>query len=254
MEHNWSCVDLHRVQVISFDVAFTLLGLNVYRISELVQKHLDIPCTPAQLMNMERAIRGEYTRNYDKSHAVQGKCITEIMTEMISRQPHLSIDVKTIDAFHSALQKSHLQTNLFQIIYHDALAALDYIKEFTGLKLIVISNAPVTLRRDLERIGLLHYFDHVLGSAEEGVGKPDPEIFTRAADRCGVKIEDILHIDDNPHVGVLAAQRAGMQAVLYDPEFCFYPRMIPAPVIKNHLELARRLSVTQENRDDFYWL
>ena len=83
-----------------------------------------------------------------------------------------------------------------------------------GLKLGVITNGPSAMqRRKLAVLGLEHAFDAILVSGEEGVRKPDAEIFRRALERCGVAAHEALFVGDHPVADVEGAHRAGLRAV-----------------------------------------
>jgi putative hydrolase of the HAD superfamily len=81
----------------------------------------------------------------------------------------------------------------------------------------VISNSNGTIRRILERLGLLGLVDVVLDSQEEGVEKPHPAIFERALARCGVAPADAAYVGDLYSIDVLGARRCGLRPVLLDP-------------------------------------
>jgi putative hydrolase of the HAD superfamily len=85
-----------------------------------------------------------------------------------------------------------------------------------GLRLAVISNANGTVRRLLERLGFLGFFDQVLDSAVEGVEKPDPRIFRRALERLGASAQEALFVGDLYHVDVVGGRAAGMRVVMVD--------------------------------------
>lgn len=55
--------------------------------------------------------------------------------------------------------------------------------------------------------------DEVLISAKEKVKKPDREIFVRAAERLGVRVEESIFVGDNPQTDIVGAYEAGMQTV-----------------------------------------
>lgn len=85
-----------------------------------------------------------------------------------------------------------------------------------GLRLAVVSNADGRVREQLDRLGLLPWFDPVVDSHEVGVAKPDPAIFRFALDRLGVPPAEALYVGDMLDTDVLGARRAGLAAVLYD--------------------------------------
>lgn len=98
----------------------------------------------------------------------------------------------------------------------DAAPALEEARA-AGLKTAVISNSNGTIRTLLERLDLLRLVDFVLDSGEEGVEKPNPEIFRRALTRAGVAPNEAVYIGDLHSIDILGAQTAGLQAILLDP-------------------------------------
>jgi HAD superfamily hydrolase (TIGR01509 family) len=67
-----------------------------------------------------------------------------------------------------------------------------------------VANAPIT--PDL--------FDVIVYSAEEGIQKPDPEIYRRALTRLGVTAAEAIYVDDSP-AKVEGAIRVGMRGLLF---------------------------------------
>lgn len=65
----------------------------------------------------------------------------------------------------------------------------------------------------LEHAGLLGYFDVVVGGDMVTRGKPNPDIFLKAAEMAGAAIENCLVVGDSP-ADVFAAHGAGMKMVL----------------------------------------
>ena len=86
-----------------------------------------------------------------------------------------------------------------------------------GIKLgIATTNYRDLTEACLRRLGVADLFDAVVTSAEIEKGKPDPEIFLKAAEAMGVSPEDCVVFEDLP-AGLLAGKRAGMQtAAVYD--------------------------------------
>ena len=80
-------------------------------------------------------------------------------------------------------------------------------------KLSILSNADISLRQRLERdIGIHDLFDDIVCSAEVGMAKPEPTIFTLAAERLGMAPEQCVFVDDYD-LNVEAAREVGMHAV-----------------------------------------
>lgn len=80
-----------------------------------------------------------------------------------------------------------------------------------GIKTALASaskNAPFIL----ERLGVTHYFNHVVDVNLIKQGKPDPEIFLTGAAKLGVSPEDCIGIED-AEAGIESILSAGMYAV-----------------------------------------
>ena len=96
----------------------------------------------------------------------------------------------------------------------EALAALSG----RGIRLGIICDVGFTaspaLIAQLERHGVVKYFDHWSFSDEVGVYKPDPRIFSHALDGLGAPDPArCVHVGDRKRTDVAGARAAGMRAV-----------------------------------------
>ena len=110
-----------------------------------------------------------------------------------------------------------------------------------GMKLGVITNGPREMqRRKLAVLGLERAFDTIVVSGEEGVRKPDAEIFRRALDRLGVAAHEAMFVGDHPVADIEGAHGAGLRAVwMFVP---YWPPVVAhAPVIRNLAEVLALL-------------
>ena len=82
-------------------------------------------------------------------------------------------------------------------------------------KIGLLSNAWDDLRRKLARWGLTDLFDDVVNSAEVGLAKPDPQIYTLALDRLGVAPAEAVFVDDRLE-NVEGARQVGLYAVQFN--------------------------------------
>lgn len=77
-----------------------------------------------------------------------------------------------------------------------------------------LSNATDNLLTTLDQFAILNEFDLIVGSAFEGVMKPDPAIYARALERLGREPSETIFIDD-ALANVLAAQALGMYGIQF---------------------------------------
>jgi putative hydrolase of the HAD superfamily len=84
----------------------------------------------------------------------------------------------------------------------------------SGLRTAIVTNGPSAMQRSkIERLGLAPLVDTILVSGEEGMHKPDVEIFRRAAERLGVAAESCAFVGDNPLTDIAGARAAGMTPI-----------------------------------------
>ena len=75
-----------------------------------------------------------------------------------------------------------------------------------------ISDAWPDARNNVRRRVNHELFDVIVFSSEEGVMKPDPEIYRRALARLGVAAPEAIFVDDRPK-NILGAQQIGMLGI-----------------------------------------
>ncbi len=98
---------------------------------------------------------------------------------------------------------------------HQTLQNLQQRKFSLGL---VTNGSNASQNPKIDGLGIRHYFGSLLVSEEEGVKKPDPEIFNRALRQLNVAPEEAVFVGDNPEADIHAAQAVGMKAVwMRDP-------------------------------------
>jgi REG-2-like HAD superfamily hydrolase len=100
-------------------------------------------------------------------------------------------------------------------LYPDTVPCLEELAR-AGLKLAVLSNWDYSLHRVLRLLGLDRFFETEIASLEEGIEKPEPEIFRIAFERLGARPQEVLHVGDDPLDDVRGALGAGAWAALVD--------------------------------------
>lgn len=105
--------------------------------------------------------------------------------------------------------------------YEEAEAVLNALCE-RGYSIGVIANqAPGTEKR-LENWGFMKYIKLVIASAEEGVAKPDSEIFLRALNRADCLPENAVMIGDRIDNDIEPAKKLGMKTIWVRQGFSIY--------------------------------
>ena len=100
---------------------------------------------------------------------------------------------------------------LYEELYPDTMECLRILKK--KYKLGIIANQIPGAEKRLEGMGIRRYFDVIVSSAEEGVAKPDPRIFSIALIRAGCAPEQAVMIGDRIDNDIVPAKQMGMKTV-----------------------------------------
>jgi HAD superfamily hydrolase (TIGR01549 family) len=117
--------------------------------------------------------------------------------------------------------------------FFDATNAIKALKD-VGFQLSLISNLwPFPVECLFKEANLGQYFprEYRVYSFEEGISKPDPELYRRAYRRCGVEPHECLMVGDNLANDILPALAVGMKACLVDRKGRYSAAEIPEGVI-----------------------
>jgi len=166
-----------------------------------------------------------YHRAWQRALAAQGATF-EFTWELFMSRAGMSTAL-TDDGLNETFGKS-LETELVEAVHRaeyltliDTVRPIDAIvavaRAYHGkLPMSVASGGTRPLvEKTLELIGVSELFPVVVVAADVPRGKPEPDIFLLAAKRMGVSPERCLVFEDGAP-GILAAERAGMRAVLVD--------------------------------------
>ncbi|QWU17005.1 putative hydrolase of the HAD superfamily [Paenibacillus sophorae] len=66
---------------------------------------------------------------------------------------------------------------------------------------------------NIKALGIEQYFSAILVSEQEGIKKPDPQIFMRALEKLGVNPQESIYVGDHPVYDVQASRNVGMIGV-----------------------------------------
>ena len=140
---------------------------------------------------------------YMRSHSTELHNLTRLRKNWLRQIAILSGDTEDLaelgfDVFWQARNEVEL--------FEDVETTLEQLGQKYLIGAITNGNA------DVRRIGIDHLFDFVVTSEEVEASKPNPIIFSVAASKAGIKMEDILHVGDDPVKDVLGAIDAGARA------------------------------------------
>ena len=99
----------------------------------------------------------------------------------------------------------------------EALHVLQTLHRSKKLALISNFDHPPHVHSVLSELGLTHFFDSVVISAEVGVKKPNPRIFDSALEQTGMKPEEVVYVGDTED-DMEAARAAGIVPILIQRE------------------------------------
>ncbi len=110
---------------------------------------------------------------------------------------------------------------------------LERLKERGILCAVASSSAGETIQKYLKSAGIEEYFTCLVNGNEVERSKPEPDIFLKACQLCGVRPEEAMVLEDSQN-GILAAWRAGI------PVICVPDMKEPEPVYAQKTRLLCR--------------
>ncbi|KAI9170137.1 hypothetical protein LWI28_023154 [Acer negundo] len=84
-----------------------------------------------------------------------------------------------------------------------------------GVKVAVVSNFDIRLRKLLKDLDILDLFDAVIISSEVGYEKPDPMIFKAALDQMSTEARKVVHVGDDEKADKEGANAIGIDCWLW---------------------------------------
>jgi putative hydrolase of the HAD superfamily len=123
--------------------------------------------------------------------------------------------------------------------------ALDVLRTLheLGVRIGLISNTTwpgASHRGDLDRYGLMAYFDHLVFSADADLWKPEPEVFQHCLSALKLAPQDAVFVGDSLYFDVWGAQQVGMRGVWLEQPHAWVPDGIevkPDAIIRGLPEL-----------------
>lgn len=105
----------------------------------------------------------------------------------------------------------HLYPSELDKPYPETAEVLEFFSKKYNLG--IIANQKLGTENRLEGFGIRKYFKVIISSEEEGVSKPNLEIFLLALKRAGCKAQEAVMIGDRPDNDIYPAKQLGMRTV-----------------------------------------
>ena len=125
---------------------------------------------------------------------------------------------ETLDYFGLSKTPYHRE---YETPYPHAKTVLKVLKK-REYHIGIIANQSEGTASRLLQWGLLDYIDLVISSAEEGVSKPDKEIFLRALNRAECAPQNAVMIGDRLDNDIFPAKQLGMRTIWIRQGFAIY--------------------------------
>jgi HAD superfamily hydrolase (TIGR01662 family) len=207
-----------KLSVILFDLGFTLINFEGDFNQAMKESYLALAdsliTSGCQIERQAFADKFyEVISQYYRNRAVD--LIERPIEENLLKTLHyFSVDHLEESVIQEAVKAMYLYTEAWWKLEPDTHATLASLLNM-GYRLGLISNASNTpdLNRLIDNHRLRQYFEVIVISAEEGIRKPDPRIFTKTLKKLGVKPENAIMVGDTLPADILGAQNSGVKSV-----------------------------------------
>lgn len=166
-----------------------------------------------------------------------------------SMEEGLSITLKKLGAYSPenvqlvCRKRREALGDTFKAIPSESLWLLQTLRE-KGLKTGLITNTFSDERDMILSSPLYPLFDAAMISYEQGISKPNPEIYKRAVQSLGVTLQECLYVGDGGSNELTGARDLGMQAIqcTWFRDLAYEPH-IPSPLFEDFLHAATRQDI-----------
>ena len=166
-----------------------------------------------------------------------------------SMEEGLAITLKNLGAYSQAnvqlicRKRREALGDTFDAIPPESLWLLQTLRE-KGYKVGLITNTFSDECDMIRNSPLYPLFDAAMISYEQGLLKPDPEIYRQALQALGTKAEECLYVGDGGSHELQAARSLGMQAIqcTWFRDRAYEPH-IPSPLFDDFLHAATRQDI-----------
>lgn len=223
------------IRALLLDAGNTLVFLDHAAVADVVASHgaLRVDGQPVDAMTLKR-VEGTAKRKYEALMSAGYSHEDGWGLYLVALLVEAGIAEAVAKTLVPPIRRAHDAFNLWRRVPEGTIDALRRARA-SGMRIAVVSNSEGKLPELFRRVGLAEHIEMVIDSHDEGVRKPDPELFRRALAKLGVAADEAIYLGDIPGVDVTGANAAGIAAVLVDP-FDFYPTFAGSPRVLSVVE------------------
>ena len=202
-----------RVRAVLFDLGGTLVDEKDFDGWVALARRFYLDLDPDNLRHAYLEVQQELDAR--PPAFAQDDRLADFWKRTLSRAAEKEVDARTVRKFMAADRETERPVQL----YSDTRRCLDTLRsERRALGVVSNSTGEATVRRVLDRAGILDYFSRVFSSGTEGIEKPDPEIFRRAVARLKIRPEEAVYVGNLENTDARAASAAGLHGVWLNRE------------------------------------
>lgn len=173
-------------------------------------------CTSTERRYRENALQ-------ESGHSNPEICIDNVFRDVFEAKGYKVSDREILYLCQNFRNISRIHMRLFP----DAIPCLDGLKK-AGKKIYLLSNAQRSFTwTELERTGLVSYFDGIVISSDEGCMKPDPEFFNICCERYGLNKSQSIMIGNELKSDMAGAKAAGIDGFYINRAPVFHEEKAP---------------------------
>jgi putative hydrolase of the HAD superfamily len=242
------------VQAILFDVNGTLIEINtedgsveIFRAAGhfLTYQGIDLRRYQVrdlyfQIMKEQQKASAEPYPEFD-AVGIWKKIVCDNMTDYTR-----SLGVEKIEQLPLVLAEMYRGISRRRLaLYPHVTEVLDILR--AKYKLAIVTDAQSCYAiAELNKAGILKYFDPIIVSGDFGYRKPDKRLFQAALDHIDVAAENAVYVGNDMHRDIYGAHNAGMTTVMFnsDQGTKEYRDAKPDHTINDYRELLKILQLT----------
>ncbi|MCS7114658.1 MAG: HAD family hydrolase [Nitrososphaerota archaeon] len=237
------------IRAVIFDFIGTLVDVKGYDLEISKMKLYRALCEAGFKVGHEKFLEA-YTQAHEKYRVIRYQKLVEVTNAIWISEALNSLGFETVPED----SRIKVAVNLFFEDYLNSLKMRKCAKKLLrklsteNYKLGLISNftyAPL-IYAALRKMGITHFFNAVLISADIGWRKPHPKIFEEALKKLQVRAEEAIYIGDSPDEDIKGAKQLGVKTIhvssrFYPPEALLKSMQNPDDRAKNLCEAGEKL-------------